>query len=75
MSCCIIFTEQTWKHPKWPIIEDQVNESCQSKSHGIHSDSGIRKVIYYILNVKSRLQNNMDVMISFLHLEKYISSY
>lgn len=46
-----------------------------TENHGVHSCSGAWKVIYYILNAKSRSQNNMDTMISFLHLEKCIPNY
>lgn len=46
-----------------------------TKNYGAHSCSGTLKVIYYIFNAKSRLQNNMDIMISFSHLEKYIPNY
>ena len=45
------------------------------ESRDVHSYSGSQKVIYDIFSARSRSQNNMDTMISFLHLEKCTPNY
>lgn len=69
IHCNIDFTEKTWKQPKWPIREDEINEYITTENHGMHSCSGAQKFTYYIVSAKSRSPNNVDLMISFVHLE------
>lgn len=43
-----------------------------TENRGVRSCTGTWRVVYYTSNAKCRLQNDMGILISFLHLEKYI---